>query len=590
MSTPNKLFLYGIEWNTTDLVRIESAIIKAGYKPFEKPTGETPFHHWKSYLTALFPSRKWNRWRELILQEYLTHQELALVGPASSGKTGSMAELALAEWWIAPECTSVIVSTTTIKLLQQRILGEIMMLFREAKKLRPWLEGYYRSSLPGIVLSKAEDDGRDLRNAIFGIACKTGSGEEVGLGDYAGIKNKHVRLFADEGSAMSGAFIKGAGNLASNHDFKMVVSGNPSDPTDSLGIFAEPHPDEGGWEGLEQGEKTRTWRNRRLGGGSVQLVGTDSPNLDFPEDSEPFPFLMGRNFLRKKEADYGKNSKDYNREALGHMLVGGSRRRVISTELCRQRGATEPPAWASASQIKTVVGVDTAYTAVGGDRSVLVELSWGPEVSGKIVMCPMAIPIIIPMKNIRGLPAEDQIAEFCKEYCESRGIPPDMFGFDGSGRSSLTSSLARLWSPSVHAIEFGGQATERPLGSKIPNCRLKYDRFVSELWFASREIIDAGQMRGLTDPYIKEGCMREWVEKIGGRQSVVPKDVMKELLGYSPDIFDALVTAIEMARRKGFHILSGNPSTTTRPKTPDWIKQRHESARRFSNDSVLSTT
>ena len=112
---------------------------------------------------------------------------------------------------------------------------------------------------------------------------------------------------------------------------------------------------------------------------------------------------------------------------------------------------------------------------------------------------------------------------------------------------------------------------------------------VSELWFAVREVIDAGQMRGLTDPYIEEGSKREWDEKLGGRQSVVTKEVMKELLGKSPDIFDALVTAVEMARRKGFSILAGDPKTNTQPKTPDWLRRRADTARRLTSGAALTS-
>lgn len=566
---------YGCEWPNSTPLQIEIfAIRKGGYWDVDgKRCGIGLFGHYKHLINVLWPGYEWHRWNELLLKVYLESKETVILGPASTGKSNFMAIMALVEFWISPENTSCLVSSTTMEGLERRILGEIKKYFSKARQIHPELPGCVLDGRHCIAAESIEDgDTRDIRNGIIGIACRSG-GKDIGLGNYVGIKNGRVRLFADEGSYMSRAFVEGANNLDANTNFKMAVSGNPNDPTDSLGILAEPDPSEGGWEGVVQGEKTRTWKTRRAGGTCIQLVGTDSPNFDPPEGR--YPYLIGRRKIEDTRKNYGDNTVDFNREAKGHMSVAGAKRRVITRSLCEKHQAFNEPVWNSSTKIKTVVGVDAAYSAIGGDRSVLTELAWGPGVDGRMIVAPKP-PIVIPVLNIRGDPPEEQIARFIKEYCVSRGIPPEDMGFDGTGRSSLTSALARIWSPAVVAIEFGGAATDRPLGP-IEKCSDRFDRFVTELWFAARHLVEHDQFRGMTEALLEEGQAREFVEKAGGKVAVLRKDQVKDALGKSPDLFDSLVTAVEMARRRGLLIAEGTRRAMTR--TPDWMKAKIQKAR-----------
>lgn len=578
---------YGLKFQVTDEFLVEKFFIShGGYYTDKKGEvyGLGLFDHYKRAISALWHGYIWHRWNELMLREYLQHKETSLLGPASSGKSNFMAIMALTEYWIDPEKTIILCSSTTMKMLNLRIFAEILMYFRKARERRPDLPGKYLSSFPAITTDELGDDGRDLRKGIIGIACVQG-GREVGISNYSGIKQKRVRLFADEGSYMSRGFLDGSNNLDVNPDFKMVVSGNPNDPTDALGTIAEPSVEEGGWEGVMQGTKTRTWPTKRSGGVSIQLVGEDSPNFDYPDGLEPFKWLIGRKKLSETANNYGRESIQYKREALGHMPIGGSISRVITRQLCRTHGATEEAVWQNLNGLTRVTGLDAAYNSIGGDRTVLVDLTFGKDKEGKMVCQPCAIPIIVPVRNLKDVSPEQQIAEFVKKYHEENSIPPENHGYDGTGRSSLTSAYARLWSTAVNPIEFGGKATDRPLG-KIEQCNKKYGKFVTELWFAVRQIIEMGQMRGLTEPYINEGILREYKER-NGIEDVLPKNEIKELLGKSPDIFDALVCAVEMARRKGFTVISPH-SKSKQSGVPDWLKKRHEKFRDMERAKQLT--
>ena len=144
------------------------------------------------------------------------------------------------------------------------------------------------------------------------------------------------------------------------------------------------------------------------------------------------------------------------------------------------------------------------------------------------------------------------------------------------------SAYARLWSANVVAIEFGGKPNPGRL-IRAGDRRKEIDAYVNmvtALWYCTRHIIEAQQMRRLPRACAEEGAMREWVIKTRTgtdvRVCVEPKDKTKERMGRSPDLFDSLVCGIEMARRRGFEI-GGIGMMVKRAKQPNWIKARADS-------------
>jgi hypothetical protein len=151
---------------------------------------------------------------------------------------------------------------------------------------------------------------------------------------------------------------------------------------------------------------------------------------------------------------------------------------------------------------------------------------------------------------------------------------------------SLAAALARIWSPEVNAVEFGGTATKRPVSEdmfivdKDGVRRLKlaeehYSKFVSELWYSFRYAIEADQMRGLDAETIADGAPREFMKVKGDRIEVESKRDMKKRTGKSPDLMDAWLSDWK-ARAAGDSpssvpkLLTINPKITTSSgkKTP----------------------
>jgi hypothetical protein len=603
---------YGGFWrDTMHPLQIEFDCIRRGGKWLSK-NGQTTygnglFFHYKAAISILWPEIVWHKWNELFLQEYITHRTIGIIGPASSGKTNSAALVALIDYYPYPDQTTIICCSTTKERLEDRIWGEIKSLHRRAKERISWLPGNLIEGRLRIITDQrsAVFEGRDFRNGLVGVPCKKGE-SYIGLGDFAGLKNKRVRLFGDELSLLPRVFVDAISNLDKNPDFKAVGMGNPKETTDALGVFCEPAAHLGGWDGgIDQLAETKTWETRRPNGICVQLVGTDSPNLD---GKLGIP-LITQEQIDRDVAFYGLESQWFTMMNQGMMPKGQGSRRVITRQMCLKFGAMEEPLWLN--QQRTRIGsLDAAFRGTGGDRCVFCEIQFGPEAlpmdDGALItsivnqrrdaprrknILALIDMLIVPVNPIDSEIPEDQIANFVRAQCMSRGIPPENFFFDAGMRSSLVSSFARLWSPNVVPIDCGGKPSDRPVSSQITMlCKDYYSKFVTELWYSVRYVVEAGQFRGMTEDVMLEGCAREWTRVGANKIEVETKEKMKQKTGRSPDLFDCLAVGIEGARRRGFVITEMVNKRANRPNpfARDWRDELKEKALGLSKSKSLN--
>jgi len=540
--------------------------------------GQGLFYHHKRLQQILDPSKVWHRWNELLLQTFIEKRIIGVIGPASSGKTREAADFARMSYYIWPYETTIICSSTERETLEDRVWGEIKSGHRAAKRIHPDLPGHLIESRQRLVTDDREDTGEqglDMRSGIVGVPCKKG-GSFIGVSAFSGRKNKRVVLIADEGQFMPRAYVDAISNLNKNTNFKCIVLGNPKETTDALGIVCEPAADLGGWDGgIDQNPKTKTWPIRFPDGICVQLVGSDSPNLDGK---------LGIPLINQEQIDadikfYGKDSLQFTMMDEGRMPRGQGLRRVITRQLCLKFQAMEEPIWKSDQRTK-IFFIDAAYGRVGGDRCIGGELQFGPglDKEGNLRQFLSLIDtLLVPVSALLSELPEDQIVNFVKAQCETRKIPPENVFFDSTGRGSLMQAFARLWSNKVNGVEFGGKASERKVSGQIDlMCREYYFNMVSELWYTVRLVIESGQFRGMTEEVMMEGCQREWGHVSGNKIQVEPKDAMKEKSGRSPDLFDGLVVGVEGARRLGFVIerlgIANSPSNDA---WKELLKQRH---------------
>ncbi len=556
--------------------------------------------HFRELIKVLWPDTVFHRWFNLILEKYLKHRVIAVIGPASSGKTFAASVIVLTDYFCFGDCTTVIVCSTTKERLEDRVWGEIKSHFRRAKEQRPWLPGNIIEGRMRIITDSRQDspDGRDFRSGMVGVALKRGE-SWVGISEFAGIKNKRVRLLGDEISLAPKVFVDSISNLDKNADFKLIGLGNPKDTNDALGILAEPAKHLGGWEaGLDQVIGTKTWETRRQGGIAIQLPGTDSPNLD---GKLGIP-LISQADIDRDVSFYGRDSLWFTMMDLGMMPRGAGTRRVLTRQLCEKFGAMELPVWRD-SNVKRIAFLDAAY---GGDRCMFGELAFGYEAANPkpflvdsslaasaaapglpkqivAVVDMMVVPIVVQLSDSL---IEDQIVKFVMSQCEKRGIPPSQFYFDAGMRTALVTAFSRIWSPDVESVDCGGKPGEEMVSADIQkSCNDYYSKKITRMWYSVRLAVESGQFRGMPEQALEDFCSREWTIVAGNKIEVEPKEKMKLKLGRSPDAGDAVAIGLWGACKRGFTIAKLQSPKFS--KEPDWKNELRKKSREIWSTGVL---
>lgn len=518
--------------------------------------GEGLSFHFKALMRLLWPEEDQHRWFHLIVDEWCRNTMTCVMGCKDSSKTRTMATIALADYYCFPDDTLGIISSTTGTGSELRIWGDIKTMHVRARQRCDFLPGKPIDSLHAITTDDLkETDTRDLRRGLICIA-----GNKAG--DWPGMKQRRRRLYADECQYMKAAFVQGLANMNSG-DFKGMFCGNPIGEGDPLDKLCEP---KNGWQSLPEPEKTTVWDTRDVGGRCINLIGTDSPNFDQPQEPEAkYWYLINQKSIDRVVARFNKHSFQYYSQCKGIRLAGMDNKKVITRDLCLQFHALEPVYWRNETRTK-VYAVDAAYGNIGGDRCVGGWIEFGYDVTDKLILS-VGLPTIIPVrpaKMANRIP-EDQIADFVRGECERERIEPHHVFYDATGRGSLGTAFARIWSAQVNPVEFGGNPTERPVpennirdhktGYMRPmKASEKFSKFVTELWWSVRYIIESGQMRNLPEDVMIEGARRIWRPARGDKTELETKAEMKERTDESPDLFDWLATACEGARRLGFQI------------------------------------
>src|SRR6267378_1493701 len=309
---PNKrLELYNLFWPAHQTpVSIEMDMIKRGGQ-WTKRNGEQAglgnFAHYKKLIACIWPEIDQHRWFDLILKEWTQDILLSLLGPKDASKTLMMSVIGLADYYCFPYDTLGIFTSTSRAGLELRIWGEVKSLHLKAKQRFDWLPGNPVDSMHVITTDDLSTERiRDLRR---GLVCV--GGDKVG--EVVGIKQTRRRLYGDEFQHMKPAFLTdGLPNLNSG-DFKGIFSGNPIGDGDALDKLAEPKE---GWGSISEPEKTTVWNTRDIGGRCINLIGTDSPNFDHPQEPAPrYPYMINQKSIDRIVSRWGMNSFQYYRYA-----------------------------------------------------------------------------------------------------------------------------------------------------------------------------------------------------------------------------------------------------------------------------------
>jgi hypothetical protein len=168
-------------------------------------------------------------------------------------------------------------------------------------------------------------------------------------------------------------------------------------------------------------------------------------------------------------------------------------------------------------------------------------------------------------------------------------------------RATLAVSFGRILNPSINAINFGGSATDRPVSNdlfifdeKQQQKRLKkasehYSKFVTELAFSVRAVVESGQARTFPQPAAEEFQKRKWTFTYGDRYELESKvDYKERNQSKSPNFSDSVMIAVEGARRQGFQIERLKDPNSVEPEQHDWLEEEIMKERKFARKQELN--
>lgn len=525
-------------------------------------------HHFRRIVDLIWnrpeSSKKfiWHPWAEEMSEHVAVNQYLAVGGAASSGKTDFFAVWGLVEWLCAPHATQVLYTSTSLKDSRKRIWSTVEDYFQAV----PGLPGKLVSSL-GVVRFEAEG----LQSDKFGLSLIAADRkkEKDAVNKFLGFKAPRLRLVADELPELAESVLTTAySNLAQNVDFKMVGIGNPNSHYDPHGMFSEPYD---GWGSVT--ENDYSWRTKR--GLFIRFDGERSPNILLGEDK--YPFLITKAKLEDAKL-LGEKSVLYYRMIKGFWCPTGADEAIYSDAEIEKYKGTEKTVWGPNARKTRVAALDVAFTS-GGDRCVLRFGSVGEDITNKRVLEFEEILLLTEDVTNKLEPRTHQICRQVKEECQKRGVSSRNFALDSTaGGTPFADVLAVMWAPDFLRVNFSGRASDMAVSSsdKMTHSYERYSDRVSELWFSGKELLRAGQLRGLDASTIREMISRHYDTVKGAGKlllRVESKITMRDRVGFSPDLADAVFIMVDLCRSRLGFTSTERVGSSTRPSKNSPLKK-----------------
>lgn len=520
------------------------------------------YRHLQNYIRATYPDVQWNEWLERMLRS-LTDPDyevklgdtrmrfVSWVGAGSAGKT--FAAGLFASCWFQYDTfferpqSSVTLTSTSKGIIAQRVWPVIQKCYHEARNEdgSKFKWGHLVDSKKMVQITKGDE-----KHSISAMAVEPGD-LQAALDKIKGRHTARMLLIIDEANSTPQAIFECIPNMLTGvRELTVLVIGNAGSRLDPHGRCCEPKR---GWKsvGIDDDQwETKGVEQWGIGPGvALHFDGARSPNvlLGKTEHRHIYSFERWQQVLRMGE-EY-RNTLQHWSQDRGFWPPDGLQTTVFTEALVVSHDGMGSFDWID--QPRACASLDTAF---GGDDCVYTPGRLG-LVRGPKLALQVGKPTLVPFDPDSSDSIDYQIAKWFVARCRSEGVEPELAGLDSTGIGrGVYAFVQQLWSPRVVAVEFGGAASEMPASSTDPRAsREIYANRVTELWYVCRELLVAGQLRGLGEQAVKEFCSRTY-EFVSRRYSVEPKREMKVRLGYSPDYADGVVVLGEVARRNGLTV------------------------------------
>lgn len=540
------------------------------------------FQHFRNASKLLFPNVEWNPWAERqirsLCDDYYavkigksTKRYVDWAGCAAAGKTFNAGHFALI-WWLADSQNSIVIFTsTTGKMVRKRVWPVIQQLYFQAKQACAELYNVpiSRVEFGNLVDSKTTLQARkgDDKHAIFAIAVKDGNTASAAA-DIQGMHAPRILVVVDEATDTPEAIYSACWNLEKGcQDFTLLSLANPKSRLDQFGLSMEP---KNGWSSVSVNDDE--WETKR--GICLHFDGHRSPNVNLGYTR--YKYIYTNEDYLSALRKHGTNTLEAWQYDRGFPAPDSVDNTVFSEVMVMDHRGMEH--FTFYQRFDLFASLDPAF---GGDACKLLFAKVGDVEEGN----KMAVDIVetIEIHTDATIPesVDKQIAKRVIEECQKRGVKPEHFGSDATGTGrGVFAYLYDNWSTAIHRVEFGGAPSElrSATDDQRPSNEI-YDRRVTELWFACRDFLKGGQLRGLYRDAVLQFCGRTYTTK-GRKYSLEKKEETKARIGRSPDDADAIAVLIDTVRKSG--IQAGSKVRSNSPN--QWLQAARELHKVYETD------
>ena len=434
---------------------------------------------------------EWNPNAVRIVDEYFRNRFLAIAGHGSSGKTKTIAVIAVFEFIASPNNTAVLVTSTTINDSRKRVWGDIENYWNETCDFFG-----DEDNMPGKLLSasaviraKVVRGSKTTNDTTKGIMLIPGGESQVtdGIGRMKGFKAERMIFLGDELADLSHKLVEAAeSNLVLNEvgtgKFKFVGTFNPTSHFGPDGVLSEP---KNGWGSLDV-LNSDGWETKR--GYCIRFDGERSPNVLLGEAK--WKGLLTGELLEEQRQKLGDNSFQFMQQYRGAWSETGSSDAIYTeAEIIKYLGMKKVEVWQD--KPKLCAGFDPSHTH-GGDRAVLVVAKAGVGLGYE-----KFLPLIEFQETVylddnldTSQDKNELIISRLKKEMQERGIDSRFLAMDATGGGNpLATLMARdpFFSNSFLKVQFGGAASD--LMSQGKKGKDRYANMASELWYAGKPLL-----------------------------------------------------------------------------------------------------
>ena len=540
---------YGRTFPYTDPLNIELFLYRINYQ------GQG-WLHMRNAMFLLWPEKKetWHYWTQRRFQAHCAgYNTITLAGGAATGKSHDAALIAILFWLANPKERTVLVASTSLSDLQNRIWGYIQKFYTMEYNKNITLPGrlYTSQNNPKILYDK-----QDTIHGIFAVPLKPGKDSKPSSNLIGRHPKDGFLAIIDEGTDVNPGFLDAKDNWEQGvNSFQLMVIGNSNSKFDPHGLLSKPI---GGWHTVNPDTDTE-WETKQ--GICLYFDCYQSPAIlekDPDKKKKLGKFLFTEEKIEAAKVSRGENTPGFWRFVRGFWSEDDVIQSVLSLVICDKFHVEEKSMWDGTKSLIRIAGIDPAFHSDGDDCVFRWATLGINDVTGKMTLDFGGKKNIhyIKINDRSDEPPEYQIMNACKKLCKELGIQERNVAVDtwgaGSGFGAL---IEKEWSKDIMHVESSGRATDTQIASQSDERASDvYDRRVTELWFSMRELVLGDQIRGLDTVSIEQFCTRTYETK-GRKYSIEQKKDYKLRLGKvdnhykSPDEADAATFIIDLARQ-----------------------------------------